>query len=78
MLPDVPLDVRGVVAPPTEEELLLQALRMKAEAYANKAWEEYWRRAGPSLLAQGWITTHPDITLKYVRVLKGGKYIYQL
>ena len=63
-----------VAALPTEEDLL-HALRMKAEAYANKAWEEHWRKVGPSLLAQGWTATHPDIPLMYVKVLVSYLYV---
>lgn len=53
-------------ASPTEEEQLLAALRMKADAFANKDWEAYWLREGPSLLTNGWLVTRPNIPLAKV------------
>ena len=42
------------------------ALQLKAEAFANKSWNEYWKGEGPSLLAGGWVNTHPLIPLRRV------------
>ena len=60
------LKVETEQATPTEEEQLLAALRMKADAFANKDWEAYWVREGPALLTNGWLATHPDIPLAKV------------
>ena len=49
--------------PPSEEELLLEALRKKADAFSNREWEAYWLKEGPSLLTHGWAASHPDIPL---------------
>ena len=54
-------------APPTEEEQMLAALRMKADAFANKEWEAYWLREGPALLTAGWLSSHPTIPLTKVK-----------
>lgn len=54
------------VAPQTEKEQLLAALRIKADAFANRDWETYWTAEGPGLLTSGWIATHPDILLAKV------------
>ena len=53
-------------APLSTEEELLGALRLKAEAFADKNWEEYWKSEGPSLLARGWVNMHPLIPLQRV------------
>ena len=50
--------------PLSEEEQLLLAVRLKAEAFANKEWLQYWNTNGPSLLATGWVTAHPHIPLQ--------------
>ena len=61
------LDTVGVSsAPLSTEEELLGALRLKAEAFADKNWEEYWKSEGPSLLARGWVNMHPLIPLHRV------------
>ena len=45
------------------EEELLEGLRLKAEAFSNASWNEYWATHGPSLLACGWTEVHPNIPL---------------
>jgi len=52
--------------PCSEEDELLGALQLKAEAFANKNWNEYWKSHGPSLLAGGWVNTHPLVPLRRV------------
>ena len=54
-----------------EEEELLLALRMKAEAYADKGWESYWAREGPRLLAAGWREAQPNVSLARVETVCG-------
>jgi len=39
-------------------------VRLKAEAFANKDWQEYWNTHGPALLATGWVTAHPHVSLQ--------------
>ena len=53
-------------APLSTEEELLEALRLKAEAFADKNWEECWKSEGPSLLARGWVNIYPLIPLQRV------------
>lgn len=52
--------------PCSEEDELLGALQLKAEAFANKNWNEYWKSEGPSLLAGGWVNAHPLVPLRRV------------
>lgn len=52
--------------PCSEEDELLGALQLKAEAFANKTWNEYWKSEGPSLLAGGWVNAHPLVPLRRV------------
>ena len=52
--------------PLSTEEELLEALRLKAKAFADKNWEEYWKSEGPSLLARGWVNMYPLIPLQRV------------
>lgn len=47
------------------------ALRMKASAYANKEWQEYWNSCGPGYLIECWKRQHPDIPLKRVEIISG-------
>ena len=51
----------------TEEEQLLLAIRLKAEAFANKEWTQYWNTHGPSMLAAGWVAVHPHIPLQQLQ-----------
>ena len=50
---------------------LYDALRVKAAAYANHEWQEYWSHYGPAYLAECWQEQHPDITLKHVESVSG-------
>ena len=50
----------------SEESELLQALQMKAAAFADKRWETYWLKEGPGILANGWIALYPHIPLSRV------------
>ena len=50
---------------------LYDALRVKAAAYANHEWQEYWSHYGPAYLAECWQEQHPDIPLKHVETVSG-------
>lgn len=56
----------SLLAETSEEEEILQALRLKAEAFASKSWENYWLVEGPRLLASGWLGLYPHIPLARV------------
>ncbi len=43
---------------------MLEALRSKAEAFSNESWTRYWVLQGPSILANGWTTLYPHISLE--------------
>ena len=50
----------------SEQDELLQALKLKAEAFADKSWEVYWLSEGPRILASTWMSTYPSIPLTRV------------
>ncbi len=39
---------------------------MKAEAFADKDWDAYWKTEGPQYLASGWVNVHPHIPVDRV------------
>ncbi len=45
----------------------MESLRLKAEAFSNAGWSEYWVTHGPSLLASGWLAVHPHVPLERLR-----------
>lgn len=50
---------------------LYAALSVKAQAYADKQWLEYWELHGPSYLAECWKVQYPSIALKHVEIVSG-------
>lgn len=50
----------------SEEAELLQAIHLKAEAFASNDWEAYWAAEGPKVLASGWLNVYPSIPLDRV------------
>ena len=42
----------------------MESLRLKAEAFSNQAWSEYWAAYGPSLLVRGWVSVYPHVPLE--------------
>ena len=59
----------------TEE--LLTALHLKAQAFADNGWQEYWTSAGPSHLAQSWSQQYPSIPLNKVECVCGVDFLCQ-
>ena len=48
----------------SEQDELMRALKLKAEAFSNTEWDAYWHREGPALLVSGWAELHPDVPLQ--------------
>ena len=55
----------------TIEEQLFEAIKMKAEAFANAGWQLHWARHGPGLLSQGWKAAYPHVPLEKIQTLSG-------
>ena len=62
---------------PSCTEELLTALHLKAQAFADDAWQEYWTSTGPSHLAQCWSQQYPSISLDKVEYVSGIDFLCQ-
>lgn len=54
-----------------ETATLLHALQMKAAAFSDAGWLEYWNNIAHSLLAQGWKSVYPHITYNKLESVTG-------
>ena len=50
---------------------MFEALKMKAEAFANAGWQVHWARHGPGLLSRGWRSAYPHVPTDRVQSLCG-------
>ena len=49
-----------------EMEQIMEALALKAQAFANQQWQDYWSQNGPTILSSSWSTAYPHIPLHSV------------
>lgn len=58
-------------------EDLLSALHVKAQAFADDDWQQYWSTTGPSHLAHSWTQSYPSIPLNKVENVSGVDFLCQ-